>query len=308
MLFLCMSRIFSGLFSLFGFLEIIRRESVRKAYIKETMIKEMFVNENFWSNLRENSLFLLELVIVIAAVLFLAYLAERIIKKVNKDTEKILTTRKIAVIGMFSAVAGILMVLEVPLPGIPSTHKFELGDLAGLLCGFAYGPVAGVLVAMLKVVIKLLFRPSSTAFVGEMANFLIGSSLILPATIIYWTKKSKKGAVRACIVGGISMTVFGSLLNWLYIFPTFLKMFCGGNMEALVGMGSAVNPLIKDIPTFVLFTAVPINLLKSVVVGVLTMLLYKPLRPVFKAGMKSDVKKAEALKEEKSEEIEAKNE
>ena len=53
----------------------------------------------------------------------------------------------------------------------------------------------------------------------------------------------------ACIVGGISMTVFGSLLNWFYIFPTFLKMFCGGNMEALVGMGSAVNPLIKDIPT-----------------------------------------------------------
>lgn len=272
------------------------------------MIKEMFVNENFWSNLKDNSFFLLELVIVIAAVLFLAYLAERIIKKVNKDTEKILTTRKIAVIGMFSAVAGILMVLEVPLPGIPSTHKFELGDMAGLLCGFAYGPVAGVLVAMLKVVIKLLFRPSSTAFVGEMANFLIGSSLILPATIIYWIKKSKKGAVLACIIGGISMTVFGSMLNWLYIFPTFLKMFCGGDMEALVGMGSAVNPLIKDIPTFVLFTAVPINLLKSIAVGVLTMLLYKPLRPVFKAGMKGNGKKAEAVKEEKTEEIEQKEE
>ena len=248
------------------------------------MIKEMFVNENFWSNLKDNSLFLLELVIVIAVVLLLAYIAEVIIKKVNKDTERILTTRKIAVIGRFSAVAGILMVLEIPLPGIPSTHKFELGDLAGLLCGFAYGPVAGVLVAMLKVVIKLMFRPTGTAFVGEMANFLIGSSLILPATIIYWTKKTKKGAVIACVIGGISMTLFGSLLNWLYIFPTFLKMFCGGDMEKLVAMGSVVNPLIKNIPTFVLFTAVPINLLKSIAVGVLTMLLYKPLRPVFKTG------------------------
>lgn len=243
----------------------------------------MFVNENFWSNLRENSLFLLELFAVIIGVLLLAYVIERIIKKVNKDTEKILTTRKIAVIGMFSAVAGLLMVFEFPLPGIPTTHKFELGDLAGLLCGFAYGPVAGILVAMLKVIIKLMFRPSGTAFVGEMANFLIGSSLILPATTIYWINKTKKGAVIACIVGGISMTVFGSLLNLFYIFPVFLKMFCDGDMEKLVAMGS-VNPLIKDIPTFVLFTAVPINLLKSVADGVLTMLLYKPLRPVFKAS------------------------
>lgn len=241
------------------------------------------MNENFWSNLRENSLFLLELFAVIIGVLLLAYVIERIIKKVNKDTEKILTTRKIAVIGMFSAVAGLLMVFEFPLPGIPTTHKFELGDLAGLLCGFAYGPVAGILVAMLKVIIKLMFRPSGTAFVGEMANFLIGSSLILPATTIYWINKTKKGAVIACIVGGISMTVFGSLLNLFYIFPVFLKMFCDGDMEKLVAMGS-VNPLIKDIPTFVLFTAVPINLLKSVADGVLTMLLYKPLRPVFKAS------------------------
>ncbi len=247
------------------------------------MIKEMFVNENFWSNLRENSLFLLELIAVIVGVLLLAYVIERIIKKVNKDTEKILTTRKIAVIGMFSAVAGLLMVFEFPLPGVPTTHKFELGDLAGLLCGFAYGPVAGILVAMLKVIIKLMFRPSGTAFVGEMANFLIGSSLILPATTIYWCKKTKKGAVIACIVGGISMTVFGSLLNLFYIFPVFLKMFCDGDMSKLIAMGS-VNPLIKDIPTFVLFTAVPINLLKSVADGVLTMLLYKPLRPVFKAS------------------------
>ena len=153
----------------------------------------MFVNENFWSNLRENCLFLLELFAVIIGVLLLAYVIERIIKKVNKDTEKILTTRKIAVIGMFSAVAGLLMVFEFPLPGIPTPHKFELGDLAGLLCGFAYGPVAGILVAMLKVIIKLMFRPSGTAFVGEMANFLIGSSLILPATTIYWINKTKKG-------------------------------------------------------------------------------------------------------------------
>ncbi len=234
-------------------------------------------------------MFLLELVAVIIGVLLLAYVIERIIKKVHKDTEKILTTRKIAVIGMFSAVAGLLMVFEFPLPGIPTTHKFELGDLAGLLCGFAYGPVAGILVAMLKVIIKLMFRPSGTAFVGEMANFLIGSSLILPATTIYWMNKTKKGAVIACIVGGISMTVFGSLLNLFYIFPVFLKMFCGGDMEKLVAMGS-INPLIKDIPTFVLFTAVPINLLKSVADGVLTMLLYKPLRPVFKASDRKNKK------------------
>ena len=128
----------------------------------------------FIESVKGNALFALEFLGVMIAIFLIALVAELIIRKKNKVTEKILTTRKIATIGMFSAIAGILMSVEIPIPGvIPETYKFEIGDLPGIICGFAYGPVAGVLVEMCKVFIKMIFRPTSTAFVGELANFVI---------------------------------------------------------------------------------------------------------------------------------------
>lgn len=253
--------------------------------------------QQFVTSVKDNALFALEFFGVMVAIFFIAFVAEKLIQKKNGEKEKVLTTRKIATIGMFSAIAGILMSVEIPLGFIPETYKFEIGDLPGLICGFAFGPVAGVLVEMFKVFIKvILFRPTSTAFVGELANFVIGSSLVLPATIVYWSKKTKKGAVAACITGGLCMCIVGSLLNGLYLLPTFLRMFCGGDMEKLISMGSATNPLIKDIPTFVIFAALPMNVLKSTAVGILAMLLYKPLSPFLKGTRK--VKKVQEKKTE----------
>lgn len=237
----------------------------------------------FVEAIKENTLFALEFLGVMIAIFLIAFVAEKLLQKRSGEKEKILTVRKMATIGMFSALAGILMAVEIPIPGvIPETYKFEIGDLPGLICGFAYGPVAGVLVEMIKVFIKMIFRPTSTAFVGELANFVIGSSLVLPATIVYWTKKTKKNAVFSCIIGGLCMCIVGSLLNGFYLLPTFMRMFCGGDMEELISKGSATNPWIKDIPTFVVFAALPMNVLKSTAVGILTMLLYKPLRPFIK--------------------------
>lgn len=259
----------------------------------------------FIEAVKDNAFFALEFLGVMIAIFLVALIAEKIIRKKNKDTEKILTTRKIATIGMFSAIAGILMSVEIPIPGvIPETYKFEIGDLPGIICGFAYGPVAGVLVEMCKVFIKMIFRPTSTAFVGELANFVIGSSLVLPATIVYWTKKSKKSAIAGCITGGLCMCIVGSLLNGFYLLPTFMRMFCGGDMEKLISMGSATNPLIKDIPTFVIFAALPMNLLKSTAVGILAMLLYKPLRPFLKEDNPFAKKKAKLSTKESNQEEE----
>lgn len=253
----------------------------------------------FIESVKGNALFALEFLGVMIAIFLIALIAEKIIRKKNNDTEKILTTRKIATIGMFSAIAGILMSVEIPIPGvIPETYKFEIGDLPGIICGFAYGPVAGVLVEMCKVFIKMIFRPTSTAFVGELANFVIGSSLVLPATIVYWTKKSKKSAVAGCVTGGLCMCIVGSLLNGFYLLPTFMRMFCGGDMEKLISMGSATNPLIKDIPTFVIFAALPMNLLKSIAVGLLAMILYKPLRPFLKEDNPFAKRKAKKVTDE----------
>ena len=149
----------------------------------------------FVETVKSDVLFALEFLGIMVAIFLIALIAEKLIRKKNGEKEKILSTRKVAVVGMFSAIAGVLMAVEIPLPGlIPDFYKFEIGDLPGIICGFAYGPVAGVLVEMFKVLIKvLIFRPTSTAFVGELANFIIGCSLVLPATIVYWMKKTKKG-------------------------------------------------------------------------------------------------------------------
>ena len=235
-----------------------------------------------FESVKGNLMFCLQFLGIVAGIIVLAVLVELFLKKKANDKEKILTTRKIAVVGMFSALAGIFFSIEVPIFIIPDVYKFEIGDLPALICGFAFGPVAAVLVECCKILIKLLVRPTSTAFVGELANFIIGCSYCLPATIFYWFKKTKKNAIIGCVIGACTMTIAGALLNGFYLLPTFLTMFLGGNMEALIGMGSKVNPLIKDIPTFVMFAAVPINIIKSAADSVLAIVLYRFLRPLWK--------------------------
>ncbi len=136
-----------------------------------------------------------------------------------------------------------------------------------LLCGFAFGPVAGVLTEFLKIVIKLFFKPTSTAFVGELANFCVGCAMILPATIIYHMKKKKTTALLASAVGTMTMTVFGTLFNAVYLLPTF-------------GLECRLR-----------FCVAPLNLLKGAGVSVLTFVLYKPLSPILKASYENAASK-----------------
>ena len=138
-----------------------------------------------WDAISSNVIFLLEFVGIIAAIFVIAYVVERAIKKRNNDTGKILTTRKVAVIGVMSAISGILMCFEIPLWFAPPFYKLDFSELPVLICGFAFGPVAGVLAEAVKILIKLILKGTSTAFVGDLANFVVGCSFILTATIIY---------------------------------------------------------------------------------------------------------------------------
>ena len=146
----------------------------------------------FLKNIMENVTFVLEFLGIVAVLVLVALASEKLIQKKNGATDaKVLSTKKIAMIGMFSAVSGIMMLLELPMPFAPSFYKIDPSELPVLICGFAFGPVAGVLTEFLKIIIKLFFKPTSTAFVGELANFCVGCSMILPATIIYHIKKKK---------------------------------------------------------------------------------------------------------------------
>lgn len=234
----------------------------------------------------ENLGFILVFALVIIGVFLLAYGAELLIQKKRGVKEKIFTTRKTAMIGMFSAIAGILMLFEFPLPMIaPPFYELDLSELPVLICGFAFGPVAGVVTEFLKIMIKLFIKSTSTAFVGDLANFAVGCTMILPATILYHLKKSKKAAVIACIAGTICMAVFGTAFNALYLIPAFSKLY-QIPLDAIIAMGTAINASITDIVTFVIICVGPLNIIKGTVVSIITILVYKPLSPIIKNSQK----------------------
>lgn len=235
----------------------------------------------------ENVGFVLSFFLVIVAVFALAYVAEVLIQKKKGVKEKIFTTRKVAMIGMFSAISGILMFFEFAVPMIaPPFYELDFSELPVLICGFAFGPAAGVMAEFLKVLIKLFLKSTSTAFVGDLANFVVGCTMILPATIIYQIKKSKSGAIIACVVGTICMACFGTAFNAIYLIPAFAELY-GMPLEAIIGMGTKINAAIDDIVSFVVICVAPLNIIKGTMISVLTMLVYKPLSPIIKAGQRS---------------------
>lgn len=232
-----------------------------------------------------NAVFVLEFLGIVVVLFMVAYIFERYERRKQGIKEKILSTKKIAMIGMFSAIASILMLFEVPVPFAPSFYGIDLSEVPVLVGTFAFGPVAGILMEFIKIVLKVFFKPTSTAFVGELANFAVGCSFLLPASFVYLFRKNKKTAIISCVVGTICMTIFGSIFNAIYLLPKFASLY-GMPLETIIGMGTAVNPSIDSVGTLVLFAVVPLNLLKGFLISLVTMLIYKKLSPIIKSKSK----------------------
>ena len=169
--------------------------------------------------------------------------------------------------------------LDFPIPFAPSFYKMDFSEIPALIGAFAFGPVAAVMIEFCKIVLKLLFKGTSTAFVGDLANFIIGCSFLLPASILYFFRKTKKNAIIGCVAGTLVMTVFGSAFNAIYLIPKFAQLY-GLPLESIIEMGHAINPAINSVSTLALFAVVPMNLLKGTAVSVVTVLVYKKLSPI----------------------------
>ncbi len=231
-----------------------------------------------WVQLGENLMFVLVCAAVVAALVLLAHLAERFLP----EKRKVSTARRVSIIGICSAIAAVLHMLDFPLVFLaPEFYKVDFSEVPVLLCGFYLGPSAAVACEGVKILLKLLFKGTSTAFVGDFANFVVGCSLVLPAAVIYHIRKTKGGAIGGLAAGTLCMTVFGSAFNAVYLLPKFAQLY-GVSLEAIIGMGAAVNANVTSVTTFVLLCVAPLNLLKGTVVSCLTMLLYKRVaRPLF---------------------------
>ncbi len=242
------------------------------------------MNELF-QTIAENAMYVLSFLLIIVLLFVVAVFLEKAARKKNDVREAIFSTRKIAMIGMFSAVAMLLHLFDFALPFAPSFYKLDFSELPILVGTFAFGPAAGVMMEFIKILLKLFIKGTSTAFVGDLANFVIGCSFILPASVIYAFRKNKKNAIIACITGTLVMTIFGTAFNAVYLLPAFSKLY-GLPLENLLAMGTAVNPLAQEgnIVSFVAACVAPLNLIKGTSVSIVTLLIYKPLSPIIKTG------------------------
>ena len=201
----------------------------------------------------------------------------------NTNTRTSSKIRTIAQVGMLGAISVILMLFEIPLPFAPSFYEIDLSEVPVMIGCFVMGPMAGVAIEFIKILLNLVINGTVTAGVGEIANFLIGCSMIVPAGIIYKKMHTRKGAIIGMLFGTVFMAVIGCFINAFVLLPTYAKAF-GMPIDALVGMGSAINPKITDLTTFVIYATAPFNLFKGVLVSVIVFLIYKKIRPVFKMG------------------------
>lgn len=239
----------------------------------------------FIESVKANTLFAVQFLLIVIAIFVVALALEKLADRKNGVKERALTTQKMTMTAMFSAIALILHLLDFPLPFLaPDFYKLDFSELPALVGAFAFGPVVGVLIEAVKILLKLMIKGTSTAFVGDLANFVIGCSFILPASLIYYFKKSKKSALAGCVIGTLILTLFGTAFNAVYLLPAFSKLY-GLPLESILSMGAKINPLVSDgsLVSFVACCVAPINLIKGSSVSLITMLVYKPLSPIIKA-------------------------
>lgn len=182
-------------------------------------------------------------------------------------------------VSMLSVISLLLMQLEFSLSFLfPQFLKIDISDIPALFGGFALGPLAGVLILLLKNILHGLLM-TKTAFIGEIANFSVGVFLVFIASYIYDKNRSKKTAVLGLVIGTVVMSIVAGILNYYAFIPAFAK-FYGASIDDFVKMANKVNGNVNSFKTLIYWSIIPFNLVKGVIVSVVSALLYKSLEPI----------------------------
>ena len=189
--------------------------------------------------------------------------------------------RKIILVGLLGAMSFVLMLIRFPLPFMPSFLEFDISELPAMFAGFFLGPVGGVLVVIVKLSLKLAIQGTSTAFVGEFMNLVASVTFALSASLIYRKFHTRKGAIIAMSVATVLVSIVCVFMNAFIAFPMYARLF-GMSLDAIIAMGSAVNPLVSNIFTMMLFSVFPFNILKYGATSLVTFLVYKRVGKVLR--------------------------
>lgn len=192
---------------------------------------------------------------------------------------KLFSLHNMTKIAILTAISAVIMLLEFPLPFAPSFYELDLSETVILMGGFAMGPMAAVMMELLKNILNLLMNGTITAGVGEFANFAMGCALVVPAAVIYKYKKTMRGAILALCVGVLSLVVVGAFVNYFIMIPAYVAL-AGFPLDAILGMAKEVNPLVGSLESMIVFAVMPFNLVKGIICSVLNLLLYKRLSKI----------------------------
>lgn len=210
-----------------------------------------------------------------------AQLGEKIRKEIVM--KKLFNTKNIVLMAVFSALAAVLMLFEFSVPIIaPTFYEIDLSEIPVLIGSFIMGPLSGVVIEAIKIVLKVLIKGTSTAYVGELANFCIGCCFVVPASLIYKIRKTKKFAFIGMLIGTISMAAVGAIINYFIMIPFYVNAF-GMPLDNIIKAGAAINPIVHNKFTLVMICVAPFNILKGLIDGIITALIYKKISILIKS-------------------------
>ncbi len=198
-------------------------------------------------------------------------------KKKLFSIKPILNVNAMVKISFLSVVAYILMIIEIPVMFFPVFLKIDLSDIPALIAGFALGPVGAIIVEFVKNVLHLITK-TDTGGVGELANFLVGIALVVPAAISYRVSRTKKAAFIGMGIGVLVMALVAALANYFILLPFYATIM---PLEQVIAISAAANGAIKDMTTLILYAIIPFNLLKGVIVVIFTGVIYKKISHLF---------------------------
>lgn len=188
--------------------------------------------------------------------------------------------RALTVTAMLSAIAFVLMFLDFSVPLIPSFVKMDISELPALLAAFALGPVYGTVVCLVKNLIHLMI--TSTAGAGELCNFLLGASFVIPAGLLYRRMKSRKGALIGVLIGSVIMALFSIPLNYYVTYPIYSNFM---PIDVILGMYQAIRPSVNSLLECLIVFNAPFTLVKGLIDAALCFLIYKSLSPILHRGL-----------------------
>ncbi|RDY25291.1 ECF transporter S component [Romboutsia weinsteinii] len=193
--------------------------------------------------------------------------------------KKTISTQVLVKVAILSAIAYILMFISMPIPGVfPDFLKIDISDIPGIFGGMALGPVAGFVIIAIKNCLQAI-TASFTGGIGELANTIIGGTYVFILCYSYKKRSDIKGVLVGFLLGTIGMTIMGAVMNYFVMMPLYGKMM---GLDAIIGMGSAINPKINDLLSFVIWMIVPFNIIKAIIMSLVTLPLYKKMGKLIK--------------------------